>query len=263
MRLFWELARLSFQRQLTYRAATIAGLATNLFFGLLRVTVLLALYGARPEVAGYSVQDAITFTGLTQASIAYLSIFGWYDLMNSIYTGEISADMLKPLNYFRMWLARDAGRSMASLLLRGCTLMLLYALVVRITLPESALQWAVFGLSVIFGWLLGFCWRFLVNLSAFWTTNARGVGRFAFGIPWVLSGFYLPLRYFPDWFINFTHFTPFPSMLNTSLEIYLGVLNTQAMLWGLAMQLLWIVLLVWLCHLVLRIGVRQLVIQGG
>ncbi len=32
MRLFWELSKLTFQRQLTYRAATLAGLATNFFF---------------------------------------------------------------------------------------------------------------------------------------------------------------------------------------------------------------------------------------
>ena len=33
VRLFWALAQRSFTRQLTYRAATLAGLATNLFFG--------------------------------------------------------------------------------------------------------------------------------------------------------------------------------------------------------------------------------------
>jgi hypothetical protein len=36
MRLFWEISKLAFQRQLTYRAATLAGLATNFFFGMLR-----------------------------------------------------------------------------------------------------------------------------------------------------------------------------------------------------------------------------------
>lgn len=263
MRLFWELARLAFQRQLTYRAAALAGLATNLFFGLLRVTVLLALYGARPEVAGYSVQDAITFTGLSQASIAYLSIFGWYDLMNSVYSGEVSADLLKPLSYFRMWLARDCGRSLAALLMRGVTLMAVYALVVEIKLPQSGWQWLAFTLSVILGWLLGFAWRFLVNLAAFWSPNAKGWGRFAFGLPWVLSGFYLPLRYFPDWFISLSHFTPFPAMLNTSIEIYLGVLTGTALFQALLAQMLWIGVLILLCQWILRAGVRQLVIQGG
>ncbi|MBW8012786.1 MAG: hypothetical protein FVQ83_16330 [Chloroflexi bacterium] len=41
MRLFLELTKRSFQRQLSYRAAAIAGLATNFFFGLLRAAVLI------------------------------------------------------------------------------------------------------------------------------------------------------------------------------------------------------------------------------
>ena len=44
MRLFWEIAKLSFQRQIAYRAATLAGLVTNFFFGLLRAALMVALY---------------------------------------------------------------------------------------------------------------------------------------------------------------------------------------------------------------------------
>jgi hypothetical protein len=72
LRIFWELVQRAIQRQMTYRAASIAGLATNFFFGLLRAAVLVALYGARQQVEGMSVQDAITYTGLTQAIIRLL-----------------------------------------------------------------------------------------------------------------------------------------------------------------------------------------------
>ncbi|MEA3339773.1 MAG: hypothetical protein U9R15_07390 [Chloroflexota bacterium] len=47
MRLFYELVKLSFRLQFTYRAANLAGLATNFIFGLLRAAVLVALYDAR------------------------------------------------------------------------------------------------------------------------------------------------------------------------------------------------------------------------
>ena len=67
MRLYLELAQKAAQRQLVYRQANLAGLLTNLFFGALRAYVLIALYGARPEIAGYTLAAAITYTGLTQA----------------------------------------------------------------------------------------------------------------------------------------------------------------------------------------------------
>src|SRR5512142_2914784 len=100
MRLYLELVKLGFQRTLTYRAATLAGLATNLFFGLLRAAVMVALYGARPDVAGISLQGAITFTGITQASLAFLNLFGWFEVMNEIRTRDIGAELLRPFSFF-------------------------------------------------------------------------------------------------------------------------------------------------------------------
>ena len=41
-------------------------------------------------------------------------------------------------------------------------------------------------LSVILGWLLGFAWRFLVNLAAFWSPNAKGWD-VCLWLAWVLS----------------------------------------------------------------------------
>jgi len=263
MRLFWELVKLSFQRQLTYRAANIAGILTNLFFGLLRAAVLIALYGSRTEVADLSIQAAITYTALTQALISYLLIFGWYELMDSIYTGEIAADLLKPMNYFRLWFARDIGRAVAQLLTRGLIIIFIYAMIFEISYPTSPQQWLFLALSLLLSLWVSFAWRFLVNLAAFWTPDARGIGRFAYSLVWTLSGFFLPLRLLPDWFITLAHWTPFPSMVNTSVEIYLGLLSGsdlwQALLW----QLLWASLLFILGQLIMRSGVQRLVIQGG
>jgi len=263
VRLFWELARRSFQRQMTYRAATLAGLATNLFFGLLRVAVMVALYGERTTVAGMNLQAAITYTGLGQAVIAFLSIFGWYDLMRSVSSGEVAADLLKPLGYFRFWLALDLGRALVAFLLRGVTVMLFYAFFFDIITPVTLWQWTALTIALVLSWVLSFAWRFLVNLAAFWTPNAIGVGRFAFGIAWVLSGFYMPLRFFPTWFQSFCHFTPFPSMVNTTIEIYLGLLMGPALIQALFVQLFWIAVTILACQRVLRAGVHRLVIQGG
>ncbi len=263
LRLSWELTKRAFQRQMTYRAATLAGLTTNFFFGVLRVAVMVALYGARSEVAGMDLQAAITYTGLAQAVIAYLSIFGWYDLMRTVSSGEVAADLLKPLGYFRYWLALDLGRALVAFLLRGVSIMVVYALFFAITVPHGVTQWVALLLSLILGWLLSFAWRFLVNLAAFWTPNALGIGRFAFGLAWVLSGFFMPLRFFPAWAQTICNLTPFPSMVNTTIEIYLGLLTGRALLWALVVQLFWIVLLILVCKRVLRAGVQRLVIQGG
>ncbi|MCC6458115.1 MAG: ABC-2 family transporter protein [Caldilineaceae bacterium] len=263
MRLFWEIVSLALRRQLTYRAAMWAGLATNIFFGLLRAFVMIALYDARPEVAGVTLQEAITYTALSQAIIAYLSIFGWWDVMDSVNSGEVAADMLRPMSYLRFWMAADLGRALVNIVLRGFTIIAIYGLFVDLSLPQTARQWLALPPALFFGWLVSFGWRFLVNLAAFWTPNARGIGRFAFGLIWVLSGFYMPLRLYPDWFRTLCELTPFPSMVSTPLQIFLGLLDGPELLWALFNQILWSVILLAVAQLVLNRGVRRLVIQGG
>jgi ABC-2 type transport system permease protein len=264
MRLYWELSRLAFRRQMAYRAATLAGLATNVFFGLLRVAVLVALFGARPEVAGYTVEDAITYTGLTQAIIGFLTIFGWYEIMRAVQAGEVAVDLLKPAGYFSFWLARDTGRALNQFLMRSLPIMGLYILIFRgISTPSTIEQWLALALSLVLALLVSFSWRFLVNLAAFWTPNAVGIGRLAFGLSWTLSGFFLPLRFFPDWFVQLCYLTPFPALVNIPVEVYLGLLTGRDLIMALLAQLFWIVALIALGQIVFRAGVRRLVIQGG
>ena len=261
--MYWAITRLAFQRQLAYRTANLAGLATNAFFGALRAYVLIALFGARPEVAGYSLRAAITFTGLSQALLSYLAVFGWWDLMATIRSGEVASDLSRPYDFFWYWWAQDAGRAVAQLLLRGVPMMVLYALVYRISLPPTPWHWLALPVSLALGLLISFAWRFLVSLSAFWTHDAVGVGRIAYTLSNFLSGFLMPIAFFPAWLVPAMRLLPFASMLNTTIEVYLGLLNGAGLATALLLQLAWAVTLVALCRAALSLAVQKLVIQGG
>ena len=263
MQLFLKLTKISIQRHLTYRAATIAGLLTNYFFGILRATIFVALYDLQPSVEGITLQGAITYAALGQALIGYLSLFNWYDLMDTVYTGDISSDLLKPMDFFRFWMAQDLGRAIVQLLLRGITLMIGFAIIYDIQWPRSPGYILATLLSVILSWLLSFSWRFLINLSAFWTPNARGILRFFFVLSWFLSGFLMPLRFFPSWVYQISQLTPFPHTFNTVIEIYLGVLTGTHLFMALVKQLLWSLALIGLGQFVLRAGTKRLAILGG
>ncbi|PYE55711.1 ABC-2 type transport system permease protein [Deinococcus yavapaiensis KR-236] len=261
--LFAEIARRSVRRHFAYRAAAVAGLVTNVFFGLLRASVLLALLGDRGSVDGLDAKALVTYTGLTQAMITYLSIFGWYDLMNTVSRGEVASDLLRPVSFLGFWLAQDVGRAVAGLVLRGATLMAIYALLFDIFVPTDLRAWAALLLSLGLALLVSFGFRFLVNLAAFWSPDARGIGRFAFTLGMFLSGFLMPLRFFPEWLQTAAKFTPFPSMLNTPVEVYLGVLKGRDLTLALLTQALWAAALLLLARLVLSRATRKLVLQGG
>lgn len=124
---FTATVRTSFRRQLTYRAANLSGLATNLMFGFFRAAVLIALFNEQTIVNGLSIQGAITYAGLTQALIGFLTFFHWFELMHTVYDGQVGSDLLKPMNYFLYWLGIDTGRALGSLLTRGIPLFIIFA----------------------------------------------------------------------------------------------------------------------------------------
>ena len=263
MTVLFATIRTSFRRQLTYRAANLSGLVTNLMFGFFRASVLIALYQDQTSVNGLSIQGAITYAGMTQAIIGFLSFFHWYELMNTINDGKVGTDLLKPMNYFMYWLGIDTGRALGSFLIRSLPLFSIFAFFYDVLLPQTILQWGAFLVSMIFGLLISFGWRFMVNLAAFWTPNALGVGRFAFGLSWIFSGFFMPLALFPDWLAEFSRVTPFGASLYIPIQVFLGNVQGMALLQSLLIQLFWIITLVILDHIILALGLRKLVIQGG
>ncbi len=262
VRLFWEITKRSLQRHLTYRTATITGLITNLFFGLLRASVLLALLSGSSSANGWNAQDIVTYVALTQALMVVVSVFGWSDLMNTVYRGEIAAELLRPTSLFLFWLAQDIGRSLTALVTRGISIMLVCYFVFAIKVPSSFGQWLVVLLSLGLAMVISFAFRFIVNLAAFWSPDARGMARFAFIALGFASGFLMPLRFFPDWLQHVLALTPFPHMMNSIIEIYIGSSDARV-IEILGLQVFWAVTLTGLAQLILARATRRLVILGG
>jgi ABC-2 type transport system permease protein len=263
MRTFLHTLKLSALQQTTYRTSLIAGFVTNFFFGLFRAALVVALYGKQTEINGLSLPGALTYIAVGQALIVFLMIFGSFDLMATVYNGSIGSDMIRPMPLFSLWLARDLGRALVNLVLRGVLLVLVFSLFYQVIYPSGWIGWLWTLISLTLAWLVSFAWRFLVNLAAFWTPDARGIGRAAFTFSQFFSGFLIPLRLYPDWFSRICEMTPFPAMINTSLEVYLGITGGQALWRAVGSQLVWFIFLALACHLVLRLGLRRLVIQGG
>src|SRR5579859_4302403 len=148
MRLYYEIALRSFRRATTYRSAYLAGLLTNAFFAAVRSFIYIALYGVGVRVAGFSLQDSISYNWITQALISIGA--GWVtsDLGRTIYTGEVVTDLSRPWNFYGYWLSRTFGENCFNMLVRGSLTYLIGVLYFRAFVP-SAGQMLSFALAVL------------------------------------------------------------------------------------------------------------------
>lgn len=262
--LYLQVARQSFRRHLAYRGATLAGLFTNAVFGVLIASVFSALYRSRGDtetaVAGFTLTETLTFIWLGQSLIMLVYLWGWWEVAVAIQSGDVVADLMKPIDYYAFWLSRDLGRAACQFLVRFAPTLLIGAVLYRLAWPRSVGIWLAFGCSLVLAVIVSFALRFILNASAFWLLDVRGLMSVATMATNLFSGLLVPIPFFPPWLRTVTEFLPFRAFVMMPIEIFLGHGNPVA---ALGIQLFWAVVLSLLARTVLKIGVRKVVVQGG
>jgi len=263
MRLYWEVGRRALQRQFAYRTENLAGLITNAFFGYLRAAVFLAVYQSTTNVGGYDVQAAVTYSWITQAMIMVSSTWGWWDVEETIRSGDVVSDLAKPFSYVGFWLARDLGRAAFFVVFRALPILLVGQLLFGLHWPSSVGAWLAFAVGMWLAVVVSFGLRFLLNVSAFWTTDARGLGSIVLAASLFLGGFVVPIRYFPDWLQPVVLALPFASFTQTPADLFVERIRGLEVLGPLLLQVLWAAVLLVAAQLVTLLAIRRVVIQGG
>jgi ABC-2 type transport system permease protein len=263
MRLYYEIALRSFRRATAYRSAYIAGMLTNAFFGALRSFVYIGVYGAGGAVAGFTLQDAISYTWVTQSLISVGA--GWIisrDLMNSIRSGDVVTDLSRPWNFYAYWLSLSLGERGFNLLVRGALTYLAGVVFFGARIPEPR-ELLAFAAAIGLALILSFAFSFIVNMSAFWLLDSSGIMMMANVMLSFFSGFLLPIAFFPPALAAVARALPFQAITGLPAQIFLGQIAGPALAGALLLQVFWMLVLVGVGLLMLRAAVKKVVIQGG
>ena len=263
---FGVLAGSGFRRYATYRQATVAGSFTNIVFGFLRCYVLLAVArsGVGGRAAGYDARQLATYVWVGQGLLTVVALWGWTELSDRIRTGDVAADLLRPVSPIFSYLATDLGRAGHGMLARFIPPLLIGAVFFPLSVPARWQTVPLFLASVLLAVIGSFGCRYLVNATAYWLHDARGPIMFWTLSSGVLAGLYFPLRLLPEWLaVALWIATPLPGLLQTPLDV-LVERDPPGLQAGLvALQAGWAVVMLLVCRVVQRRAERKLVVQGG
>lgn len=259
--LYARLVRYGFRKHATYVWASLAGAFTNSVFGVLRAYILIALWQARPGLAGYDITDAITFCFITQAFIGPMQLFGGgLGIPERIRSGDIALDLVRPASLQLWTLSEDLGRAAYLFLIRGLPPMLVGAAVFGIRVPTDLVQWLAFLTGFTAAVVVSFGWRYLVALSVCWLVDDRGVAVASMILTTFFSGMMLPLHLFPGWLGDLAFALPWAAMVQLPVDLFLGKAPAPDTF---AVQLFWAAVLLGLGALGTRAIRHKVVIQGG
>jgi len=196
--------------------------------------------------------------------LTVVALWGWTDLADRIRTGDVVAELVRPVNPVVSYLAPDLGRALYCVLTRFVPPLVVG--LVFFDLFEPRRWWTVplFAVSVALAVVGGFGCRFLVNATAYWLQDVGGPLTLWTLSSGVLAGLYFPLRFLPDWLaVTLWVATPMPGLLQTPLDV-LVERDPPALQAGLVLlQAGWAAILLVACRVVQRRAERKLVVQGG
>lgn len=260
---FVALTGAGFRRWSTYRQATLAAVFTNSVFGFLKCYVLLAVLGSREQVQGYDEARLASFVWLGQGLLGVVLLWGWTELADRVRSGDVTADLLRPVDPLWSYLAADLGRAGHAALTRLLVPLAVGALAFGLHVPRRPLTWLLAVPTVVLAVVISFAVRWLVNLTAFWLLDVRGVVTL-----WVvgsggLSGLYVPVAFFPGWLERAAWCTPFPWLFQAPLDVLVERGSAGGQLLLVAGQAGVAAALLAVCRLVQHRAVRVVVVQGG
>jgi ABC-2 type transport system permease protein len=264
--LYSAVARRSFHRYSTYRAATLAGMFTNCVFGVIFSYAYLALWDQRPHAGGYDATDAVTYVWVGQALLMTVALWGGGttdDLAGRIRSGDVAIDLYRPVGLVGWYLAGDLGRAAYHFLSRGLGPTVLGVLLFHIRLPSTPAAVVGFLVSLALAVVTSFGVRFLVACTTFWLLDQTGVRTMSGVVALFCSGMVLPLVIFPEPLKSILLALPWASYLQTPADIWLGHRTGLDLLVGLGLQVFWVVVLLALCRLMVGAATRKVVVQGG
>ncbi|MEU0540790.1 ABC-2 family transporter protein [Nocardia sp. NPDC005978] len=260
---YWKLVKAGFRRQSHYRLAMAAGLVTNVVFGFVRAAVLSAAVAANNGFGGYDHGTIGAYTWLSQGLLGAIAFWTLPDIVERIRTGDIAIDFLRPIDIQFAHLAEYLGRALCTLIPRAAPSVAIGALTFGLALPATPGPYLLGAVSLLLAITISFLSMFAVCLGGFWLVETRGLRALHMICGTFLAGLFAPVHVFPGWLQTIAYATPFPSMLQSPIDVISGRTVGAGALYIVAVQLFWLVTLIALGQVLLRGGRRKLEVQGG
>jgi len=267
MKTYLSYFKLRFACSLQYRTAALAGIATQIFFGLVYVMVYLAFYESNNTSVPMDFTQLVSYLWLNQ--IFYSLVYMLYkdkEIFNLIKDGNISYELCRPVDIYNMWYSKIISTRLASACLRVLPVTIFALLLPRpfcLSLPNSIESFVLFAITFILGVLLMTAVITLYHVITLFTMNETGITSIFMVISEILSGIVVPIPFFPQFLQNISNILPFKYIGDFPFRIYSGHIPLNEVFTGIIVQLIWIVIVITIGKILMKYISKRMTVQGG
>ncbi|NGQ93882.1 ABC transporter permease [Brevibacillus sp. SYP-B805] len=257
---YWEIIRKSYRQNLQYRLSHLISNGASAIFGLIYIAIWFGVMSGKEGTSPYAMREMghyLTFTQCTLWITTFLT--PGLGISNSVRTGAVSFDLMRPVNYFLYVISHEIGRIAYNLLHRSVPIGITLSLLVGLALPANPATFVWTLLSLALAVYLGLLLFYLVGISSFWTTEIRWAHQTIVAMMLGLGGQMIPVNLLPDMLGKIAAALPFACILYDPAAIYMEKIPPTAI----GLQAGWALVLTAAALTVTRLARQKVEIQGG
>ena len=252
---------------LQYRAAALAGMVTQVFWGGMNILMYHAFYESNPAAFPMTMEATAAYIWLQQA---FLMLFAaWmieHEIFDDILSGNVVYGLCRPIDVYDMWFVRGIANRLSRAALRCAPILLAAAFLPKgygLCAPASTGHFLLFLISGALGFLVAVAFFMLVYALTFYTISPNGLRILVSSAVEFLAGAVIPLPFFPDGVRAVFELLPFAAMQNVPLRVYSAGIGAQETARAIALQIFWLVVLVAAGKALCASALRRMTVQGG
>jgi len=262
VRSYLAVARGSTMIGMVYRFGFLASAVGNVIYLGVAYYLWKSVYADSAVIRGLTFDQTYLYVALGSTLFIVLKTYIDWSLSNEIREGIVAIYLVRPVDFQLYMLASCVGFFLLSVTTVVVPTVLLVVFVFHVSIPLSA-PLALLPLSLVFAFVLTFCFDYGVGLSGFFTESIWGISIVKDSLVLVLSGALIPLQFFPNVIRDTLQWLPFQAVYYTPLSLVTLPDETWQHLVRLGVQTLWVVTLLAATRLLYHRAVKVLRIAGG
>jgi ABC-2 type transport system permease protein len=192
------------------------------------------------QIFGYTQSKILTYVLVSALVGSIVFATRTQEIGDNINSGDLSIFLIRPINYFGYWFAREIGDKAMNIVFSIVELMIMY-IILRppVFIQTDIVYLLLMAISIAFAVMLQFISGSLLGMIGFWSPEVWAPRFIYFILLSFLAGSIFPLDVLPNQYRSLMELLPFPYLLYFPLKIYLGQLSMSEVIRGMSIVLLW------------------------
>ena len=222
-----------------------------------------ALFKNAESMGGVSVDTMLTYTVISSMiSVVLITNVEWR-ITESVQTGAIAIDLMRPVNIFGVFFAENLGSVTALFFQNLLPIFIIGSLFIKLPAPRSAPQFMLFLISLVLAFFINWYLSVIFGMFSFKVIEMSALIQVKKHLVRLLSGSMIPLWFFPNWLRSVLEILPFPYIYQLPLSIYVGHYTSESLVRGLLIQILWVMALFIIETRLEKQAIKHVMVQGG